>query len=119
MICGTCTALNRAFPKAETLLLPEPEAILSFTTVTSAGTAIPLTPESQANLKELLLTAQPTRRMSVHDAPAVRPYTQIDITDAQRHDRIYVYEEDAQVYAELPYTGVYRAAPELLDLLTP
>ena len=101
------------------LSLPESGDILAFTLVTDTGKTISLTSDEQAALLQNLRTAQPTRRMTFNDVPDVRPYTQIDLTDSVRDYRIFVYEEAAQVFVDIPYTGIYCTDQDTLSLLTP
>lgn len=101
------------------LSLPESGDILAFTLVTDTGRPISLSPDAQEALLQSLRTAQPTRRMTLNDVPDVRPYTQIDLTDSVRNYRIFVYEEAARVFVDIPYTGIYCTDKDILSILTP
>ena len=116
---GAYATFDNIFPKAEPLSLPESGDILAFTIVTDTGKPISLTSDEQAALLQSLRTAQPTRKMTLNDVPDVRPYTQIDLTDSVRDYRIFVYEEAAQVFVDIPYTGIYCTDQATLSLLTP
>ena len=56
--------------------------------------------------------AQPTRKVSINDYPAVETYYSIEILSSVRTYRYFIYKEDSQVYIEVPYEGIYTSNQE-------
>lgn len=62
-------------------------------------------------------SAIPTRKMSVNDYPTVKDYYSIEIISSVRTYRYFIYEENSQVYIEVPYEGIYKSNQEFYDFI--
>ena len=69
-------------------------------------------------MKSTLAKAVPTRKMSVNDYPAVRPYYKIEAVCLDITYYYFVYTEDNQTYIEVPYEGIYRADSQIYSIIT-
>jgi len=116
MVCSHFV-LNKFFPKASPIQYPVTDNIQSASLSDNSDDTVVL---DQAGLEELLLhisCAQPTRRISVNDYPSVKPHYTVTIQTLEREYRYYVYEEDSQVYIEIPYSGIYRTNHQIIDFI--
>ena len=115
---GAVLTLNRLFPKAAPLSVPAASAVTSLSVTPNGGESVAAAQTDTESILQYLQQAQPTRRISVQDFPAVRPYYTITVTTPERIFTYFLYEENARTYAESPYEGIYEADPHLLALLT-
>lgn len=116
-IIGGYFILNDFFPKADPINCPAVENIQS---VSLAGNDEHTVLLNETDYEELLLNISnslPTRNMPMNDYPAVRQYYTITIQTSVREYRYFVYEEDSQIYIELPYEGIYRSDNKMFDFV--
>ena len=114
---GGYVCLDSVFPKAADISCPEAKDITSIIVETDDGSAI----ENFTGYKEILQfinSAKPTRKQSVNDTPAVKPYYLIRINTAEPEYLYYVYESGAQPYIEIPYQGIYEADQNAIVFLS-
>lgn len=96
---------DKVFPKAPAICYPAAEDVLSVSVVSDSGNSC--TADTQALLARLR-KATPTRRQSLNDTPSQRPYYFLTVEAKDRQYRYFIYEDNALVYIEIPYEGVYR-----------
>ncbi len=116
VIAGAYFVFNNIFPKANPIDCPAVESIISVS-VACNDDAVVL---SDADFETLLLNisnASPTRRQSLNDSPAVRPYYIITMETPARVYHYFIYKENSQVYVEMPYEGIYRSDNEMFDFV--
>lgn len=117
-IVGGCCVLNSVFPKAQPIRLPKTEEVISVQVSDSQQHSVELKNEETELLKSTLAKAVPTRKMSVNDYPAVRPYYKIEAVCLDITYYYFVYTEDNQTYIEVPYEGIYRADSQIYSIIT-
>ena len=105
------------FPVAASLQCPGAEEITSVFLAHSQDPETAVAVSDVGILLEYIGEAQPTRIWSVQDYPTAESYYILELDTPERTHRYYVYEENAAVYLESPYEGVYEVAPHLLDFL--
>lgn len=113
LIVGVLYLANEIFPKAKPLSLPD-SASISAITIEKAG----VSDTDSAKILEYLTKCKPTRRQSMDDTPTERPYYCISIRTDNAEHRYFVYVSNTKTYVEEPYTGIYKAPAELLELVT-
>ena len=116
-VAGGCAVLDSIFPEADPISCPTAESI---TTITLAQNDSPSLIVEAADAREILkhiTDAVPTRAMSVNDYPTAKTYYSIEIDTVERYYRYFLYVENAQVYIELPYEGIYKSNQQFLDFI--
>lgn len=105
---------DNVFPRAEDIIYPAAENILSVSLSRNDGTDISADTEA---LMEGISNACPTRRMSVNDYPSAESYYIFDISSSDRQYRYYIYRYNKEIYIEMPYEGIYKADREAFDFI--
>lgn len=103
-------AYDRLFPYARPLEYPRdyPDVgeVVSVTISTPDGESTDVS--NFASLIMQIQQVQPTRIVSVNDFPAAEFYYQIVAATSEKEYDYFVYQEDGQVYLEIPYSGIYK-----------
>lgn len=113
------SAYNKFFPLAPEIRIPDGDDITEITIENSDGDNVTLGKEDALKLLKIMARCEPTRKWSVNDYPYVRPYYMITVytSEDDRSYRYFIYEEDMELYLELPYQGVYSVEEEAMELL--
>lgn len=115
---GAYAVLDSIFPKAEPInILSEKDTMSALLIRNDKVTAMVKTEDLEVLLKNIN-TAKPTRKMSVNDYPSVKAYYILELHTSARFHRYFIYEENSQVYIEIPYEGIYKADSKILDLVS-
>ena len=114
---GIPAVYNYYFPMAESIVCPNDEEITSISLTRNTDPAAVIELSDFAYILQSIRAAQPTRNWSINDYPTVEHYYAVEIKTSERQYRYFVYTENAQVYLESPYEGVYKVEQQLLDLL--
>ena len=110
--------LNDIFPKATPMAVPDPADLISATLrYNSTNVAVAVNQEDYESLLQHLGSGIPTRRQAMNDTPTVQPHYCAEIQTEDRWYCFFVYEEDGQVYIEIPYEGIYESDMVMLDLV--
>ena len=115
---GGYRVLNTFFPMADPIALPAEKHITAVTVYHNDGGAVSVDTERFGALLQSVSEAQPTRTVSVNDYPAVKPYYEIKLSTSEREYRYYLYTDNAHVYIEIPYEGVYKSSQTFYDDIT-
>lgn len=103
-------AYDRLFPYARPLEYPRdyPDVgeVVSVTISTPDGESTDVS--NFASLIMQIQQVQPTRIVSVNDFPAAGFYYQVVAATSEKEYDYFVYQEDGQVYLEIPYSGIYK-----------
>lgn len=103
-------AYDRVFPYARPLEYPRdyPDVgeVVSVTIYTPDGESTDVS--NFASLIMQIQQVQPTRIVSVNDFPAAESYYQIVAATSEKEYDYFVYQQDGQVYLEIPYSGIYK-----------
>lgn len=103
-------AYDRLFPYARPMEYPRdyPDVgeVVSVTISTPDGESTDVS--NFASLIMQIQQVQPTRIVSVNDFPAAEFYYQIVAATSEKEYDYFVYQEDGQVYLEIPYSGIYK-----------
>ena len=117
LVTGAYLAYDSIFPKAgpiKQLKLSEIDTIYIYN---NNEIEIEMSDVEIEELFTYINVAEPTRRMSVNDYPSVRPYYVIEIESFDRYFRYMIYEENGEVYVELPYEGIYVMDAKAIAIL--
>ena len=116
--------LNAMFPKAPPISCPNPvnssdkeKNIFSIHVSHNGGMPVPVKNDEIGLVLQPIPYAKPTRRWSVNEVPVVEDYYTIEIAATSRTYLYHIYREDAQVYLEDPYDGVYTVDESLFELV--
>ena len=110
--------LNDIFPKATPMAVPEPGDLISvMLRYNSTNVEVAVDQEDYERLLQHLSSGIPTRRQAMNDTPTVQPHYCAEIQTEDRWYCYFVYEEDGQVYIEIPYEGIYESDMVMLDLV--
>lgn len=63
---------------------------------------------SFASLIMQIQQVEPTRKASVNDSPSTEFYYKIEIVTENKVYYYFVYDENGEVYLEIPYLGIYK-----------
>ena len=112
-------AVDHMFPKAKPIDCPEIESITSASLTKDTDESTSIAGDDYAVFLKNIQEAKPTRTMSVNDYPAVESYYVIEIVSAEREYPyyIYLYEDAAEVFLEMPYEGIYKSNQEFYDFV--
>lgn len=116
LICGYA-AYDNIFPMASPIQCPSIENTVS---VTVSSDDMQYDKSFETDFEKIIMhiaDAKPTRKMSVNDYPTVRPYYQIELKTVDKTFRYFVYEENNNVYIEVPYEGIYIADSQIMYLI--
>lgn len=117
IVVGCFWLCEEFFPKAPEIDCPAQTEILSATvSAVSADmdVVVDVSADDWAGLLILLGNCTPTRMQSINDTPTVRYYYEFALKTEGRVYSYFLYEDDGQVYLEMPYTGIYRAQKDFL-----
>lgn len=116
-IIGGYFILNDFFPKADPINCPTAENIQSVSLSGNDEHTVLLNETDYEELLHNIINSLPTRNMPMNDYPAVKQYYSIIIQTSVREYRYFIYEDDSQVYIEIPYEGIYRSDNKMLDFV--
>ena len=114
---GIPAVYNHYFPMAEPIVCPNDEEITSISLTQNTDPTAVIELSDIEYILHSIRTAQPTRNWSINDYPTAESYYTIEIITSERQYRYFVYTENAQVYLESPYEGVYNIDQQLFDFL--
>ncbi len=123
IVAFLCTAavayavFSSLFPKAKPINAPTAEDTVSIALIRNDTTAH-VEPAAFEDFLKIITNASATRIMSVNDYPTAKTYYIIEIHTTAHTYRYFTYEENFQVYIEIPYEGVYKSNRQLLDLIS-
>lgn len=103
--------------KADPLVVPDSEDIVSIDVVSDSGT---VTHEDRDYIEAVLTglsAAKPTRKQSVQDFPNAEGTLLLQMNFSEGASSIFVYEQMGSYYAEQPYEGIYELDAELFQLI--
>ena len=112
---GSYAVYDYIFPMADPISCPAEAEILSISLGQNGGTPVAVEISNGGARLETMQKAQPTRIMCIQDYPAAESYYTLEMNIEERFYRYFIYEENAQVYIEHPYVGIYKADREFLD----
>lgn len=117
VIAGVCCIYNRIFPKAPPIVSPNARDIVSVTLNSYKEQSVSMRESDYENMLSYIGEAKSTRIQSVNDCPYAEVFYRIDISTNEEPLRYFIYEDEEQVYIEMPYRGVYKSGEELLNLV--
>jgi len=117
-IIGGCMLYINLFPMADPIRIPTTDEIASIELGPNSDLTVKVADEDYNQILVCITSAQPTRIMSVNDAPSVRSYYRISILTYVREYRYYLYADNGLVYIEDPYTGIYKTDQRFLDYIS-
>ena len=118
ILWGAVSLFNDMFPKATPMAVPDPADLISATLrYNSTNVEVAVNQEDYESLLQHLGSGIPTRRQAMNDTPTVQPHYCAEIQTEDRWYCFFVYEEDGQVYIEIPYEGIYESDMVMLDLV--
>jgi len=116
-VAGGYAVLDRIFPRAEPINAPAAESITAVTLAQDHGSSLAVKTADFGEILKRITEAVPTRTMSVNDYPTAKTYYTIEIHTEAARERYFVYAENAQVYIEIPYEGIYKSNRQFLDFI--
>ena len=102
------------FPKAQPVSCPTADEIFSVSVSRNNEDKFVIGEEQIKELLQKISQAKPTRKMSINDYPAAETYYEVEVS-ASRMYCYFIYEENSQVYVELPYEGIYKSDYNMLS----
>ena len=118
LAAGVIYLYNDIIQKAGPIRCPDIEQITSVTLgCNTPDGSISMAEQYYEDLLQHIGSAEPTRKQAINDYPAGKIYYSVDIHADAGTYRYFVYEEDEQVFIEVPYEGIYASEMELLDLV--
>lgn len=123
IVWGTYAIFDNLFPMADPIRypsasnLPYKESISSISLAQNNGASVMVESDDIGTVLQNIANAQPTRIMSVNDYPAAKTYYTITVETPARKYWYFIYEEDSQVYIEVPYEGVYTTNHQFFDFV--
>ncbi len=114
-LIGGYKALDNIFPKASPINCPDAKSIAVITLTGSNDSSLISEATDITEILNYITVAEPTRRASVNDYPAVKDYYIIEFNAESDFFRYFLYTENSQVYIESPYEGIYKANRQLID----
>lgn len=121
--CGYAV-FNSIFPMAGPISYPSTsdalyqESIDSISLAQNHGTSLMVQSDDIGTVLQNIGNAQPTRIMSVNDYPVTKIYYTITLKTPERKYCYFIYEDDSQVYIEVPYEGVYTSNRQFFEFIT-
>lgn len=119
LVIGGCWLLdNSEFSKTDPIRQMQMDEIESFSVSDDEDNEIVIDEREQELVITYINNAVPTKKWSVNDFPSVRPYYKVEIRLAgvDSEYRYFIYEEDGNVFVELPYSGVYEIFKGVLNI---
>ena len=115
---GGYALVQSMFPMAEPITYPNEGDITSLSLMEASNSIGAIELSDFSTVLEYLRNTEPTRKWSIQDYPAAENYYTIEIKTPERHKRYFVYAENAEVYIESPYEGVYEADPQVMTFVS-
>ncbi len=112
------SVFNHILPKAEQIESPAVEDIVSAVVICDNGDELQISNTELETVALYISTASPTRTMSVNNYPSSRPYYIVVLWTSETEYRYFVYEEENQIYVELPNEGIYKSDKQLFNTIT-
>ena len=110
--CGTSA-------KADPIVLPTTEDIISISASDDNATATCTEGEQIGEIMSILMDMESTSKSSVNDSPNVDEYVKIDLNCSDNTvTTIFFYEDSGTRYVEQPYQGIYIPAPALNTIIS-
>lgn len=110
--CGTSA-------KADPIVLPTTEDIISISVSDDNATATCTEGEQIGEIMSILMDMESTSKSSVNDSPNVDEYVKIDLNCSDNTvTTIFFYEDSGTRYVEQPYQGIYIPAPALNTIIS-
>ncbi len=109
-----CAVFDVVFPKAQPISCPNADEIEAVLISRNNEDKLVIGEEQIEELLQKISQAKPTRKMSVNDYPTAETYYKVDVS-ASRMYCYFIYEENSQVYVELPYEGIYKSDYNMLS----
>ena len=114
---GVYDLLDKMFPVADPVNVPELENITTISIIRDNGSSVLVETKDYEVFLQNISNTEPTRHMSVNEYPRVENYYLIKIDTSEREYHYFIYVEDAQVYMESLYEGVYKSNQQFMDLV--
>ena len=104
--------------KADPIVLPTTEDIVSISVSDDNATATCTDREQMGEIMSILMDMESTSKSSVNDAPNVDEYVKIDLNCSDDTvTAVFFYEDSGTQYVEQPYQGIYIPAPALNTII--
>ncbi|WP_312046262.1 DUF5301 domain-containing protein [Anaerotignum sp.] len=113
LLLGGFLILNTIFPTAKPIKLPL-EDIFTISIFSDTESRVYTEKEDVEEISNYIASAKPTRKISMNDTPYNKPYYKIDMETDGGIYRIYLYEDNSNMYIELPYYGIYVVDEKIL-----
>ena len=108
-----------ASAKADPIVLPATEDIISISVSDDNATATCTDGEQIREIMSILMDMESTSKSSVNDFPNVDEYVKIDFNCSDDTvTTIFFYEDSGTQYVEQPYQGIYIPAPALNTIIS-
>lgn len=122
VIMAVIVAVNvfeHMFPMAEPIRLPDSQVVTEIFAQAKDGERKAVDVTELDKILDKLRNAEPTRIWSVNDYPTVTEYYVLEIeTPEHRAYRYFVYRENARIYIESPYEGIYETEESFFELIS-
>lgn len=118
VIIGCYAVFDNMFPMANLIDCPDAKSVTKIMLGQKDGVSVGVESVDFERIMIDIISAKPTRIMSVNDYPAVKEYYAIEVDTDARQYRYFLYKDDSQVYIEIPYDGVYKTNQQFLDYIT-
>ena len=122
-LIGGYFVFDSIFPKAGPISGPtqnranKDRLIKSISLAKKDGSSVMVENEELGIVLQSIDNAKPTRKMSANDYPTVETYYIIEILSSVRVYNYFIYNENSQVYIEVPYEGIYASSREFYDFV--
>ncbi len=104
--------------KADPIVLPEANDIISISVSDENAAATCTDKEQIGEILSILMDMEPTSKLSVNDFPNVNDYIKIDFNCSDDTvNTLFFYKENKTEYVEEPYRGIYIPAPALNTII--
>ena len=108
-----------ASAKADPIVLPATEDIISISVSDDNATATCTDGEQIREIMSILMDMESTSKSSVNDSPNIDEYVKIDFNCSDDTvTTIFFYEDSGTQYVEQPYQGIYIPAPALNTIIS-
>ena len=108
-----------ASAKADPIVLPATEDIISISVSDDNATATCTDGEQIREIMSILMDMESTSKSSVNDSPNIEEYVKIDFNCSDDTvTTIFYYEDSGTQYVEQPYQGIYIPAPALNTIIS-
>lgn len=114
MMMGILLSACMFTKKADPIVLPEANDIISISVSDENAAATCTDKEQIGEILSILMDMEPTSKLSVNDFPNVNDYIKIDFNCSDDTvNTLFFYKENKTEYVEEPYRGIYIPAPAL------